>query len=104
MIQENKPTWKKGDLLAMPADLQPRGSCVSDGCAVFAAESDPVFANGRWRYVCRDAKELRPATAADLDRLLGIAQAEVYRAAEKWDRYNELRRLLVDDLRAAGGA
>jgi len=87
----DKPTWKKGDLLAMPADLQPRGSCVSDGCAVFVAESDPVCVLGRWQYVCRDANELRPATAADLGRLIGIASDELDRAAERWDRFNEFR-------------
>ena len=91
-MQDNKPTWKKGDLLAMPADLQPRGSCVSDGCAVFVAEHDPVFRDGKWWYVCRDATELRLATAADLDRLIGIAEAECYRAGERWDRLAELRR------------
>jgi len=90
---KTKPSWKKGDLLAMPQDLQPRGSCVSDGCAVFVAEYDPVYVHNEWRYCEGDAKELRPATAADLNRLIGIAETEKDRAEKRIDRLSDLYQL-----------
>jgi hypothetical protein len=37
----NKPTWKKGDILALPADLAREG--VYNGCSVFKAEHDPSW-------------------------------------------------------------
>lgn len=64
-----KPEWKKGDILAMPQDLCPRGSTVANGCAVFESEYDPELRGGVWCYGYRNADDIRKATQDDINKL-----------------------------------
>lgn len=93
MAAWDKPDWKKGDLIAMPADLSP--GAVAYGCFVFVAEHDPVIwpeGGPGWLYGRRSCGELRRATAADCDRLIGIYADEVHRSAVQLKQMTEFRK------------
>ena len=74
--EANKPAWRKGDLLAMPQDLNSKygryGSSIAYGCCVFVAEHDPEVFKGEWCYGGTTANCFRPATVEDLERLIEI--------------------------------
>lgn len=86
-----KPGWIKGDVVAMPQDLQPDQKAITRGCHVFVAEHNPRYENGKWLYGFRDCCELRRATIADVERLIVIAQNAVLREAQELGRLLELR-------------
>jgi len=89
-MPDTKPTWHKGDILAMPADLQPWGNGVANGCAVFVAEHEPRF-DGVWLYGHRPARELRLATTDDIDRLIAIHFEKIGRAKMSIDKLQLMR-------------
>jgi hypothetical protein len=93
-MTDAKPDWKKGDLLAMPVDLQPHGTGVACGCHVFVADRDPQLdgiAGTGW-YGFASTKQFRKATKADLDRLIGIAANHVHREVEILKRLVDFRK------------
>lgn len=93
MEQPGKPTWKKGDVLALPQELCEFGS-VNNGCAVFIAEHNPTFRDHAWYYGWRPASEVRPATRADVDRLQKIIQPELARVCEQVANLNKVAELV----------
>jgi hypothetical protein len=79
-------SWKVGDILALSNELRGSGTAIADGCSIFVADVPPREAGGKVWYGYRDAKELRPATFKDFERLLAIRNAELQRAIESLDR------------------
>jgi hypothetical protein len=88
-------SWKVGDILAVSHELCGSGTAIADGCSVFVADVLPREAGGKVWYGYRDAKELRPATAADFDRLLRIRIHDLNRCIESLEKFLELRALFL---------
>ena len=77
-MKQDKPFWKRGDVLCLTNDLAPAGHSIWRGVYVFEADTEPVSRGGRWYMVFRPQEELRHATVEDIDRLIDLAHGERY--------------------------
>jgi len=90
----SKPTWRKGDVLAVTTELSPHGSSVSNGCSVFIAKHNPSFSAGIWKYGMRPERELRLATVCDIERLVAINQQDACRSCAEISRLLEVKKVI----------
>ena len=88
---ENKPTWKKGDIIALIDDAY--GNVLS----IFEAEHDPQYCSTFWSsekdwyYGLRNCKEIRLATINDIDHKIKLQKEKVEREQSRLDELLNFR-------------
>jgi hypothetical protein len=96
---DSMKSWKVGDILAISHELCGPFAAIADGCSLFVAEHEPREEDGKTYYGYRDAKELRPATAEDFERLIKIRTSDVQRDLDALVRLMRLFRMFAESNR-----